>query len=101
MTKLSILEILQQDLGEVYADAKRQAFLLQMIDEAIAAIQQVGITLTPSDSNGIDIIDVNLIRMYAAWLVRGRASKDPMPPQLRKALHSRLFAEKMEVSDES
>ena len=102
MTKADVTTIFLQDIGEPYATGDRLIFLNMAVDGAIAEITQAGVKLTTeSDEGGIAVIDANLIRMYAAWLVRGRASQDPMPPQLRRALHSRLLAQKMEVPDEA
>lgn len=102
MTQAELNIIFLQDIGEPYATGDRLSFLEAAVSGAAEEIVQTGITLTTESSEGgISIIDANLIRMYAAYLVRGRASKEPMPPQLRRALHNRLFAQKMEVSDES
>lgn len=88
--------IFLQDIGEPFATGDRLAFLEASLFGAIDAIQQAGITLTTDDTEGgISALDANLIRMYAAYLVRGRASQEPMPPQLRRALHDRLFSQKM------
>ena len=96
MTTHEVKEIFLQDIGEPYATGSRLHFLESALAGARETITQAGIVLTTeSDPNGISALDANLIRMYAAWLVRGRASKDPMPPQLRQALHSRLFSQKM------
>lgn len=96
MTRAELEVIFLQDIGEPYAAGNRLVFLQSTIRAAIAEITQAGITLTTeSDEGGISILDANLIRMYAAWLVRGRASQEAKPPQLRHALHSRLFAQKM------
>lgn len=102
MTTADVTTIFLQDIGEPYATGNRLIFLTSAVDGAVAEITQAGVRLTTeNDEGGISVIDANLIRMYAAWLVRGRASKDPMPPQLRRALHSRLLAQKMEAADET
>lgn len=102
MTRADILTIFLQDIGEPYAKPDRLYFLDTAVDGAISAIEQAGVVLSKeTDEGGISVLDANLIRMYAAWLIRGRASQEPMPPQLRRALHSRLFAQKMEVADEA
>lgn len=101
MTKAELEVIFLQDIGEPYAVDNRLVFLQAAVNSAIAEIAQAGIILTTeSDEGGISILDANLIRMYAAWLVRGRASQEPKPPQLRQALHSRLFAQKMAPAPE-
>lgn len=100
MTTQELETIFLQDIGEPYASDSRLLFLRSAISGATAAIAQAGITLsTEADEGGITALDAELIRMYAAWRVRGRASNEPMPPQLRHALHSRLFAEKMRQED--
>lgn len=96
MTTNEVMTIFLQDVGEPYAADDRLAFLEAAVDGAIQDIAQAGVVLTTeSDEGGISASDANLIRMYAAWLVRGRASTNPMPPQLRYALHSKLFSQKM------
>lgn len=92
MTTNDITTIFLQDIGEPYASGDRMVFLEAAIDGAIADIKQAGVTLSETDYSASE---ANLIRMYAAWLVRGRASQQPMPPQLRFALHSKLFSQKM------
>lgn len=104
MTKAEIMTIFLQDVGEPFADGDRLTFLEAALSGAIAAIEEHGIVLTSEESEGgFSAIDANLIRMYSAWLVRGRASAEAMPNQLRRALHNRLFAQKMktEASNET
>lgn len=96
MTTHEVKEIFLQDIGEPFAAEGRLHFLESALVAAREAITQAGVKLTTeSDPDGISALDANLIRMYAAWLVRGRATQEPMPPQLRYALHSRLFSQKM------
>ena len=96
MTRADVTTIFLQDIGEPFAKPDRLFFLDSALDGAIAEIEQAGIVLTNEESeNGISALDANLIRMYAAWLVRGRNSQNPMPPQLRRALNNRLFSQKM------
>lgn len=101
MTRVDITTIFLQDIGEPFAKPDRLFFLDSALDGAIAEIEQAGIVLTTEESeNGISALDANLIRMYAAWMIRGRNSQEPMPPQLRRALHNRLFSQKMGASDD-
>lgn len=101
MTRVDITTIFLQDIGEPFAQQERFTFLDAAIDGAIEAIEQTGIVLTTEeDEGGISALDANLIRMYAAWLVRGRNSQEPMPPQLRRTLHDRLFSQKMGGSND-
>lgn len=85
--------MLQVDLGELYPNEQRAAYLTQAISAAQAFIAREGITLTDSIEDG------QLVEMYAAYLVRKRATTEPMPRMLRWALNNRLFSQKAQVSD--
>lgn len=85
--------MLKSDLGELFPDEDRVAYLTQIIDAAVAMIQREGITL----EDGAE--DEQLVEMYAAYLVRKRASNEGMPRMLRWALNNRLFGQKATVSD--
>lgn len=89
--------MLQVDLGEMYPNEQRAAYLKQAISAAQAFIAREGITLTDSIEDG------QLVEMYAAYLVRKRATTEPMPRimprMLRWALNNRLFSQKAQVSD--
>lgn len=85
--------MLQVDLGEMYPNEQRAAYLTQAISAAQAFIAREGITLTDSIEDG------QLVEMYAAYLVRKRATTEPMPRMLRWALNNRLFSQKAQVSD--
>lgn len=87
--------MLQVDLGEMYPNEQRAAYLTQAISAAQAFIAREGITLTDSIEDG------QLVEMYAAYLVRKRATIEPMPRMLRWALNNRLFSQKAQVSDGS
>lgn len=87
--------MLQVDLGEMYPNEQRAAYLTQAISAAQAFIAREGITLTDS------IEDEQLVEMYAAYLVRKRATTEPMPRMLRWTLNNRLFSQKAQVSDGS
>lgn len=87
--------MLQVDLGELYPNEQRAAYLTQAISAAQAFIAREGITLTDSIEDG------QLVEMYAAYLVRKRATIEPMPRMLRWALNNRLFSQKAQVSDGS
>ena len=88
MTNAEILTLLQVDLGEMYPSQQRQAYLNQAISAAQAFITREGVTLTDSVEDG------QLVEMYAAYLVRKRATTEPMPRMLRWALNNRLFSQK-------
>lgn len=87
--------MLQVDLGEMYPNEQRAAYLTQTISAAQAFIAREGITLTDSIEDG------QLVEMYAAYLVRKRATTEPMPRMLRWTLNNRLFSQKAQVSDGS
>lgn len=91
MTDAEILTMLQVDLGELFPSDARKAYLQQCISAARQFITREGIALTESIEDG------QLIEMYAAYLVRKRATTEPMPRMLRWALNNRLFSQK--VSD--
>lgn len=85
--------MLQVDLGELYPNKQRAAYLTQAISAAQAFITREGVALTDSIEDG------QLVEMYAAYLVRKRATTEPMPRMLRWALNNRLFSQKAQVSD--
>lgn len=87
--------MLQVDLGEMYPNEQRATYLTQAISAAQAFIAREGITLTDSIEDG------QLVEMYAAYLVRKRATTEPMPRMLRWTLNNRLFSQKAQVSDGS
>lgn len=84
----TVMPLLQVDLGELYPSEQRQAYLTQAINAALDLIAREGITLTSSAE------DVQLVEMYAAHLVRKRATTEAMPRMLRWALNNRLFSQK-------
>lgn len=92
MTDADILTLLQVDLGELYPSEQRAAFLTQAIQAARQFITREGVALTDSVEDG------QLVEMYAAYLVRKRATEEPMPRMLRWALNNRLFSQKMGVN---
>lgn len=92
MDTSAILQSVKYDLqliGTAY-----DSFLSELIQQALAEIAAVGITLVSGSAR-----DAGLVRMYAAWLYRNRAATKPedsaMPRALRFALNNRLFGEKM------
>lgn len=87
--------MLQVDLGEMYLNEQRAAYLTQAISAAQAFIAREGITLTDSIEDG------QLVEMYAAYLIRKRATTEPMPRMLRWTLNNRLFSQKAQVPDGS
>lgn len=99
MTDADILTVLRSDLGELYPSEQRLAYLTQTVNAAKEFIAQEGVTLTDSVGDG------QLVEMYAAYLVRKRASKGgdyvpgPMPRMLRWTLNNRLFAQKAGGAD--
>ena len=93
MDTAAILTMLQADLGELYPSQQRQAFLERCINAAVAFITREGVTLTAS------VEDMQLVEMYAAYLVRKRATIEAMPRMLRWALNNRVFSEKAGGAD--
>lgn len=92
MTNAEILTMLQVDLGELFPSDARKAYLQQCISAARQFITREGIDLTDSIEDG------QLVEMYAAYLVRKRATTEPMPRMLRWTLNNRLFSQKAQVS---
>lgn len=88
MTAANVLPLLQVDLGELYLTDERKNYLSQVIDAAIAFIAREGITLEDT------VEDLQLVEMYAAYLVRKRNTTEAMPRMLRWALNNRLFSQK-------
>ena len=89
MTDAEILTMLQVDLGELFPSDARKAYLQQCISAARQFITREGINLTDSIEDG------QLVEMYAAYLVRKRATTEPMPRMLRWTLNNRLFSQKV------
>ena len=81
--------MLQVDLGEMFPSEARKAYLQQCISTAQQFIAREGVTLTDKIEDG------QLVEMYAAYLVRKRATTEPMPRMLRWTLNNRLFSQKV------
>lgn len=88
MTAANVLPLLQVDLGELYPTEERKKYLSQAVDAALAFITREGITLEDT------VEDLQLVEMYAAYLVRKRNTTEAMPRMLRWALNNRLFSQK-------
>lgn len=88
MTAAIVLPLLQVDLGELYLTEDRKKYLSQAVDAALAFITREGITLEDT------VEDLQLVEMYAAYLVRKRNTTEAMPRMLRWALNNRLFSQK-------
>ena len=86
MTNAEILTLLQVDLGEMFPSESRTAYLPQCIGAAKEFITREGIALAET------LEDAQLAEMYAAYLVRKRATTAPMPRMLRWALNNRIFS---------
>lgn len=91
----TVMPLLQVDLGELYPSEQRQAYLMQAINAAVAFIAREGIALTSSAE------DVQLVEMYAAYLVRKRATTEAMPRMLRWALNNRLFSQQVQAGGDT
>lgn len=92
MTDAQLLVLLKYNLEMISTSFDN--YLTHLIDVAKLEIAQEGITLSLSD-----VLDCNLVVMYAAYLFQKRKTNEPMSRMLRYALNNRLFKEKME--DES
>lgn len=88
MNAAIVLPLLQVDLGELYPTEDRKKYLSQAVDAALAFIAREGITLEDT------VEDLQLVEMYAAYLVRKRNTTEAMPRMLRWALNNRLFSQK-------
>lgn len=88
-----ILALLQSDLGELFISEDRKTYLLQIINAAAAMIEREGIVFESTAE------DEQLVEMYAAYLVRKRASNEGMPRMLRYALNNRLFSQKARATN--
>mgnify|MGYP004516392459 FL=1 len=88
MTAAIVLPLLQVDLGELYPTEDRKKYLSQAVDAALAFIAREGITLEDT------VEDLQLVEMYAAYLVRKRNTTEAMPRMLRWTLNNRLFSQK-------
>ena len=97
MTDAEIIGLLKMDIGEMFASPARTIFLEHIIKAAKSRIETEGITLSASDACDGDysVEDAELIRSYAAFMVRQRDSSGAMPDSLRWALNNRLFSQKM------
>lgn len=93
MTAADALTLLEVDLGELHPSAQRVEYLNQAISAAMGMISREGVVLQDTPE------DWQLVVMYAAYLVRKRATTEPMPRMLRWALNNRLFSQKAQVSD--
>lgn len=75
-------------MGELYPSEQRLAYLTQVIRAAQSFMEREGISLNDS------VEDLQLVELYAAYLVRKRATQEAMPRMLRWALNNRLFHQK-------
>lgn len=84
----TVLSLLQVDLGELHPSEQRLAYLTQVIRAAQSFMEREGISLNDS------VEDLQLVELYAAYLVRKRATQEAMPRMLRWALNNRAFSPK-------
>lgn len=91
MTDEELLSLLKSDLGEPNASQTRSLYLGQKLKEAKAFIETEGIHF---NDNAYSFEDGGLIIMYAAFLVRKRATSEGIPRYIRWALNNRLMKEK-------
>lgn len=96
MTNAEMLELVKLDLGELNSD--KDILIGEIIDAAKEYVETEGVTLDMDSAS-----DADLVRMYAAYLFRKRASDKAdgvgnvgqMPRMLRWALNNRVFKEHM------
>ena len=96
MTDEELLNLVKLDIGELNTD--KDILISANIKEAKQYIATEGATLDMSNAG-----DVGLVRMYAAYLFRKRASDKAdgignvgkMPRMLQFALHNRIVKEHM------
>ena len=81
--------MLKTDLG-ILATTAYDTRLTQLLTAAQSAIEHEG----ASTLDASDVLDMQLIVMYAAWLWRRRDTGDGMPRMLRLALNNRVLGEK-------
>ena len=81
--------MLKTDLG-ILATTAYDTRLTQLLTAAQSAIEREG----ASTLDASDVLDMQLIVMYAAWLWRRRDTGDGMPRMLRLALNNRVLGEK-------
>lgn len=84
-------QMLKADLG-FYGDppAAVKTYMEQLLDSARSALAADGITIDPED-----MMDEELVAMYAAWLYRKRDTGGGKPRMLREALNDRKVAGKV------
>lgn len=96
MTNAEMLELVKLDLGELNSD--KDILIGEIIEAAKEYVETEGVTLDMDSAS-----DADLVRMYAAYLFRKRASDKAdgvgnvgqMPRMLRWALNNRVFKEHM------
>lgn len=86
MTDTDILTLVKADIGEIFLDEGKTAFLEACLSSAKAFIEREGIILDMSNAE-----DIQLVEMYTAYLWRKRATQEPMPRMLRWAMNNRLL----------
>ena len=64
------------------------------LQQLLTAAEQAIIAEGASTLDASDVLDMQLIVMYAAWLWRRRDNMDGMPRMLRLAINNRVFSEK-------
>lgn len=88
MDTTSVVNLLKADLGEFSPSEERLDFLQQKIQAAVTFLNREGIILQDT------VEDMELVEMYAAFLVRKRATAEAMPKYLRWAINNRLLSQK-------
>ena len=85
-----MLTMLKTDLG-ILTTTAYDTRLTQLLTAAEQAIVAEGASTLDTSS---DVLDMQLVVMYAAWLWRSRTTGEGQPDMLKKTLYNRLFGEK-------
>lgn len=89
-----MLTMLKTDLGILTTTAYDTR-----LTQLLTAAQQAIINEGASTLDASDVVDMQLIVMYAAWLWRRRDDMQGMPRMLRLTLNNRVFSEKAGDTD--
>lgn len=90
----TMLTMLKTDLGILTTTAYDTR-----LTQLLTAAQQAIINEGASTLDASDVVDMQLIVMYAAWLWRRRDDMQGMPRMLRLTLNNRVFSEKAGDTD--
>ena len=92
----TMLTMLKTNLG-IMSSTAYDTRLTQLLTVALQAIINEGASTLDASNN---VLDMQLVVMYAEWLWRRRDTGDGMPRMLRLALNNRIMGEKAATSDD-